>query len=604
MLSGAPLDVSFRPDIEGLRGVAVGAVVLYHAFPSALPGGFLGVDIFFVVSGFVITRSLWHEMQTTGRVDLLQFWARRIRRIAPAAATVLLAMALVGFCFPDVGGRAYGRDIVSAALSYFNWRQVAHSVDYLAHDDGLNPVLHYWSLSIEEQFYLVWPVALMSLAFLMGRTAWLAAAVLLSVSLCAALYLAPINSPLAFFGTGTRAWQLLAGALVAMLGPAGGPVRGYAAWIGGVAVAGALIVNAGPSYNPALAVIPTLGTALLLSAGSGTLRTVLANTPLAYIGRLSFSLYLWHWPLLVLLPATAAGLSAALAGAFVLAAASYHFIERPARESPLLRQSLPLSYLLGALLVGSAVAAGSSLARYGYDERPVIYSDRCALSHDSVTYQDCAYGALSGHNTVVLFGDSFAGNWFNAVEEAARREDWRLLVRVKAACTPIEDPQQRIDGRLYRECAEWRHHVLRELKLKPPTLILVSGIRAGTPEGERSVLAHLAHIAPTLVLRSTPIMPMSPQKCLRMGLSCEWPRDGSMTSSGYPATLDADLPAGVRMIDLNDLVCPSQTCRAVLDGRPILLDDRHFTAAFSATFADDFASLLRTSEPILTGSTR
>lgn len=580
----------FRPDIEGLRGVAVLAVVAYHAFPGVLPGGYFGVDVFFVISGYLITQMLCRELHATGRIDLLEFWARRIRRIAPASATVLLAVALVGFCFPDAGGRQFGRDIAAAALSYFNWQQVAHSVGYLAHDDGLNPVLHYWSLSVEEQFYLIWPLALLGLSVLFGRGLWVAATGLLCASLCAAVYLAPLNEPLAFFGTATRAWQLLIGALAAMLPVAENARR--VAVLGGILVAAAFVAGTAPTYNPALAVVPTLGAAVLLSAGAGLLRGLLVSAPLAYTGRVSFSLYLWHWPLLVLLPATSAGVVAALAATFVLAAASYRFIERPVRESRLLMRSVSLTYLLGVGLVGAAVAAGVGLATLGRDTRPVIYSDGCLLSHASVTDNGCAYAATDGRSSVVLFGDSIAGNWFDAIEEAANRQGWRLLVRVKAACAPIEDLQQRSDGSAYTECAAWRHRVLREMSASPPALVIVSAIRAGSPAGERAVLDRLSRVAPTVVLRSTPILPTTPQRCLRAG-ECAWPSEGLVRAASYPATPARDLPEGVHLLDLNGLVCPGGVCRAARDGRSLMIDDRHFTASFSRSFAPAFVGLLQ-----------
>lgn len=629
----------FRPDIEGLRAVSVAAVVLFHAFPDTLPGGFIGVDVFFVISGFLITRLLIRELEATGRIGLADFWGRRIRRILPAATFVLCATALIALMLPSVDARLLGRHIIAGSLFYYNWRQAGDAVDYLGQEDRDNPLLHYWSLAVEEQFYLVWPLLLTLVAlFLRERAArnrsgpFVALIAFLAIaSFAYCVHLTATNGPLAFFSTLTRSWQLLAGAMVAVISLHARPERQPLAGAIGVACMFVLLasfvwISERVPYPGVAAAAPTLATALLIHYGASSdswSSAALSAAPLRYVGRISFSWYLWHWPLIVFMGVafvergieadSTAPLWLAIVLSFCLAAATYHHIEKPVRYSASLMASRRATFVFGACLIATGVLTGLTMKGFApdavhvgngvfvsraaiKDDRPVIYSDRCLLRFKDVSYAECAYGAVSGKKTVVLFGDSHAGNWFSALDIAAKKHGWRLLVRIKASCRPIEAPQVHGDGRDYPECGKWRGSVLKELESSGPQLIIVSSMRnRHSAVDEQKVFRRLAAVAPTVVMRDTPVLPESPGNCLSRAEhpgDCVWHLKDLPSKKSYPKTAESKLPKGVEILDLNGRVCPQGECRAVTAKRVLMADKHHLTDSFSATLSDEFEKIL------------
>jgi peptidoglycan/LPS O-acetylase OafA/YrhL len=324
----------FRPDIEGMRGVAVLLVVLFHAGIGGVAGGFIGVDVFFVISGFLITGLLLREREATGSVDLLRFYARRARRILPAAVVVIVVTLPVAVFLLDPLSRAPAvMDGLASALSIGNIRFALVAGDYFSTAGTSSPFLHFWSLGVEEQFYLVWPVLLILAA--RSRRPRVGVVLVLGIvvvgSLIANLVVTDSAVNWAFYSLPTRAWQLAIGGLlaVATLQPApwfgrlaaGSAGTGKAKWsewqsalllaaVGWLGVAlvlwSAFALDESIAYPGAYALIPTLGAAAMIAAGATRFgpRLALGLPPLRFLGRISYSLYLWHWPLLVL-PAVA-----------------------------------------------------------------------------------------------------------------------------------------------------------------------------------------------------------------------------------------------------------------------------------------------------------
>ncbi|OBB82604.1 acyltransferase family protein [Mycobacterium sp. 852002-30065_SCH5024008] len=370
----------FRPDIEGLRAVAVIAVVLYHAGIPGVTGGYIGVDVFFVISGFLITGLLVREVNDTNTVALERFYAARARRLLPAAAVVGVVTAIgAAAVLPPLQARSVFLDGIASALYVGNYRFATQGTDYLT-THLASPFQHYWSLGVEEQFYLVWPVLIIGTAWLVRRVPALRGAapyaVVLGVvgaaSLAAAVLWTRTSPPWAFFSLPTRAWELAAGGLVAL------SIRHWrhlslltasiAGW-GGLALIllTCTQLDARTPYPGTAALLPVLGTALVIGGGSVTrglgAGRLLCRPAMRAIGRISYSWYLWHWPVLLLMPALLgepAGLPARLTATAVsagLAIITLHLVENPGRFAAALRRSAKAS-----LAVAGAASAAAACA--------------------------------------------------------------------------------------------------------------------------------------------------------------------------------------------------------------------------------------------------
>ncbi len=387
----------FRADIEGLRAVAVLLVVAFHAGVGVVSGGFVGVDVFFVLSGFLITGLLVDEIARTGTISIGEFYARRVRRLLPLATLVLAATAAATYALvPPIDRKGVAGDIVGSALWSANWRFAAESTQYMA-DTDKSPVLHYWSLAVEEQFYLVWPLLLLLLAGGTGLAlrAWkvafrriaLALGIVIAVSLWLSWQQTGATSPFAYFGLHTRAWELGVGAALALVRPMLPMLTRRAAegaaLLGLVMVLGsAVVMDESTPFPGTAALVPVLGTALLIAAGArlpdGIVSSTLSRPVPRYVGRISYAWYLWHWPVLVLATATWGEVTIgddgsasshaswwlvvlAVALSFVLAAGSHHLVEQPLRQIGFLKVSRRRSLVAGGLLVATSLVASLAL---------------------------------------------------------------------------------------------------------------------------------------------------------------------------------------------------------------------------------------------------
>ncbi|MFI2711075.1 acyltransferase family protein [Micromonospora sp. NPDC018662] len=675
---------SFRGDIEGMRAVAVLLVLLGHAGVPYLAGGFVGVDVFFVISGFLITGLLLDELDRRGQISLAGFYARRAKRLLPAAATVLVAtLVLTYFFIPRTRWSATAWDVVASAGYVMNWRMAAQSLDYVAVNAAPSAVQHFWSLAVEEQFYLVWPLLLILLGWVgrhwrRGRRGlFLAGLALIAVpSFLWALRTSPAD-PSAYFVTTTRMWELaLGGAIaVAATGLARAPRAPAAvlAWAGLVTVVGsAALIDTESGFPGHAALGPTLGTAVVIAFGTAAGRAgpvlLLGRRPLRAVGALSYSLYLWHWPLLIAAQARFGDLNTGEALAVVAVSAipavlTYHFIENPVRRSRSLTDRPSLALRVGALCTGATALAavafhlavptsaapgtasvimgqvpGSTAsasttrppgaAALGAAPRtspagvPVdrvssmtpdpmsavqdaqqVKAPGCHVDLTSATPKDCVYGKPDGTTRVALVGDSHADHWVPAMRVVAEKNGWRLVTYTKSGC-PFLAAEIRLNGRPYTSCRAWNDAV-RERLLgadRPDVLVVTHSEYPIVGEAKTDVRAAMARElrrtwtgmveagVPVVVIRDTPLQLKDIAACVAQNpehlTRCTTPRDEALNYGGGPAQEKAAAGLdGVRLIDLNDWICPASRCAPVIGGVLVWRDGHHLTATYAETLA-------------------
>ncbi|WP_034160220.1 acyltransferase family protein [Sphingomonas sp. ERG5] len=509
--------IAYRPDIDGLRTIAVGSVVAYHAFPALLPGGFIGVDIFFVISGFLITGILVREHERTGRVDLAEFYARRVRRLLPALlAVVATTLALGLWLVPATGElQSLAKSALAALFFTSNIFFALQPSGYFAAAAETYPLLHTWTLAVEEQFYIVWPL-------LIPLTGWIAARIGLSrhralwilfgavfiSSLAISIVGTQMRPTWAFYLTPFRGWEFAIGAMLSLAIDGDRPRwahRGAVPLAFGLAVTGLILIGTAlwtldhdtpfPSW---IALLPTLGAAALLAAGAiapaNPIARILALAPVTYVGKLSYGWYLWHWPLLAFVRGDALGapsagaLIAAVIASFLLSAASYHLIETPVRhQRPSLFRTTRKSLIAGvALLSIGAVAAGITITVANHQlagssrlqaiaaaetrQADPAISPECSnyrINFSKLTpVESCLIGDRTAKRMIILIGDSHGAHLIPMLDHWGQGAHVAILPRTRGGCRPL-DGQALVIGIApsashLAECSRFRDAVLAE----------------------------------------------------------------------------------------------------------------------------------------------
>jgi peptidoglycan/LPS O-acetylase OafA/YrhL len=495
-----------RRDIDGLRAVAVLAIVIHHGFPGLLPGGFVGVDLFFVISGFLITRIIAGE-RDAGTFSWGGFYLRRARRIVPAYVVAVLATAGLA-AWIEMPRLLAQTGATTAASGLFAANVLlAQSSGYFSPAAQQNPLLHLWSLGVEEQFYLVWPllIAGLSLRWWRGARPWLAVG-LLVLSLALAQMLVSGASPWAFFGLPSRAWEFLLGAAVSLgaaKAPNGQGAANAAAGLGLALIAGSLVLLTDAMPFPGLLAAPAcLGAALVLWSGLGRepiASTVLRTGPAVAIGRISYSLYLWHWPILVLAadvaqrPLSAIQRGVLVLAAFGLAALSWRLVEQPLRrgptDKPWRRLAATLSPLLLAVGVGALLffthglpqrlspSAKAAAALEEGDVNPL--RDACFEHRGGIPVTGCRIGAAPDATDydVLVWGDSHADAVVPGVAVWARARGWSVREATQGGCPPVIGVRVRLPNGFELKCPQAAQQAMAEIAANPKLKLVVLSAR-------------------------------------------------------------------------------------------------------------------------------
>ena len=656
--------IPIRRDIQGLRAVAIALVVLAHAHVPGFAGGFVGVDVFFVLSGYLITGLLVRERLSTGGIRYSQFLSRRLRRLLPAMlAMLIVVLVLATLLLSSYETRMQTGSFVYAATWTSNFFFAFSKFDYFSALQAKDLFLHTWSLGVEEQFYIVWPwLVVLAFAFLgFGGNAGsgkkpllylLAAVFIISLALC--LHWSEYGPLLSFYMMPARGWQFAMGAAVFVwfhnFGEARTDVEGQSpsalmnSLIGvtGVLliVGSAMLLDADLTYPGFYALLPSSGAALVILAGrksaSSVSNRLLASDSFVWVGDRSYSLYLWHWPVLLLGDAFGmtrgmVGTIALIAVSFLLASASYQLVERPFWKGRFSKASVHRTVFASVVSMAIVVVAayglhanvyGSPQIVAGQDnynarlDRPFIYDlgMECDGYVETSELVPCAEGDNDARHTAVLLGDSIGAQWTDLLAEVYSQPDWQVIVLTKSACPIVDENYYYAPaGGTYEVCSEWRRKAIDYLAKTRPDIVFVGSSAnydfssTQWTEGIGRVLAPLSEATTQVVLvPGTPELSFDGPACLESPYRFSFRLTDSRreceeamvsTASDDVASylqIAANRLDNVSVLDLNNIVCPGKRCAAQsTDGLVVFRDDKHLTATFVRAQAPNVLDRLR-----------
>ncbi|MPY80091.1 MAG: acyltransferase family protein [Actinophytocola sp.] len=647
---------SYRPELQGLRALAVVLVVVYHVWLGRVSGG---VDVFFVITGFLIVGQLYRASDRGG-IRFGPMWARMIKRLFPAALTVLLSVMAASFIWlPEQRWFQTIAEVIAAATYWENWRLAIDSTDYFAQHNEASPVQHFWSLSIQGQFYLVMPlivalVALLAKLFRL-RLKGVLTAVLLAMfgtSLWYSMWLTETTQQFAYFHSLTRVWEFMLGGLLALFITSVSlprSLRILLGWVGvvGLAICG-IVLQVGTMFPGYVALWPTLAAVFVLLAGATDSKVgadrVLSSRPLEFIGNISYALYLWHWPLLVLYlavngkakPDLLEG-TVLIGAAFLLATVTYYGVEEPVRRSRIGVVRPWRAYAFGVTVLVAVLGVAQGWQMYGenlvkasaqqsdttqhpgalvmteaaeeqssYDEEPIpsmlaipneqaqLTGARCETVSGGPGVEICrSPNAGTATARIVIVGDSHAQSLVGAFDPLVKKNDWQIIVMRRPGC-PFSVKSELFPNR--GSCVAWNKTVVPEItRLRPDAVVAMgtyqvrAGLKERLPDGfvAQWRKLHAAGI-PVVAIRDNPRYDYSPTECVDEKVTDELDC-GGMRSEHYhdvpPYRNRMDIPPNVRFVDLSDLYCDDYVCPPIIGNVRVYRDENHITQTYMSTMS-------------------
>ena len=629
--------------VEGLRGVAVSIVLLYHLEIQWFSGGFIGVDIFFVISGFLIAKLLRGEYDSTGSISLRHFYARRARRILPAATAVLLGTVIgARFFLEPLRLNSLTWDAIASASFWVNILFERRSIDYLLSSLPPSPLQHYWSLSVEEQFYFIFPALLLTTFRISRSKKQTAVIILATVGLLSFAFCVSITGSfrsLAFFYLPSRAWQFIGGALIPFVPMQLLPVRSQLFKLlpfGGLLLLGYSVTrfDESTSYPGAIAIIPTVAAFILivLSTSDNLPNRWLSNPVLLAIGQRSFALYLWHWPIIIAVKGedqtALSSVDAALAIliTFVLTEITHRFIENPIRYSKLFSVRVRRSLVLAIVLVTCGVLAGilndtlrppingvtnaldtnidswpdllreapqtvllpqnlSPRLEIVFEDEPRIYQLGCH-DYDSDEPRVCEFGNPSSETRLAIFGDSHAAQWFEPLKRIIEQKDWYLLSITRSGCSPLP-------GLMQIKCQPWYSNAIQVIHNRRIQTVLVSSLINATelsPNDLRTSLMQLRENlaeqgATSVFVQDTPRPLFNIPICLSEHADniqvCNLRKVESVSTILNDVISDVFDDDFSSFLQVEDWFCVEEICPSVIGNTVVYRDDSHISTRYA-----------------------